>query len=540
MFAAILLSTHHRRWHHRELEYKGVLMRSRIFTTVAVAAGIALAVSACSGDPAPPEGDGPGGTLNLGSIVGPQSFDPAAVGEGNVIPYAQAAYDSLVLRDPKGDYKPMLASSWQIAEDNTSVTLDLRTDVTFSDGEKFDAEAVKTNIEHFKDGGGPLSTQLGRLDSVEVVDEDTVTLKYGSPEPDILYTLSDAAGRMASPVGLEDPESLATVPIGSGPYVMDVDATVQGSTYTFTARKNYWNPDLQKFGTVVFKIFPDEVSLLNAMLGGQVDAGNLTLADNRKAATSAGINHLTPDINLAWSGMIFYDRTGQIVPALGDVRVRKAIALSFDVDTIRQALFGGTGVPNTQVFNQASPGYDESLNSAYDYNLDEAKSLMSEAGYADGFDVVIPINANTTPAAQENIKNSLGALGISVTLENLGTVPQYFAGVQSGKYALAPALLGSTPTDYVVMSNYIAEDAVWNPLGTTDPVLTQLIADYPATPVEKQGEVVRQINEFLVKNVWFDPWVWVQEQYFVPGDIDVTLQAGLNVPAIYNYSPAGE
>src|SRR5699024_9757394 len=157
-----------------------------------------------------------------------------------------AAYDTLILREPDGEYVPMLAESWEFSNENRTITLDLRDDVSFSDGEPFDAEAVVANFEHFAEGTGPLSTQLSGFESAEAVDEYTVEATFEEPIPDLVYNLSDAAGRMASPASLDD-ESLATVPVGTGPYVMDVDATVNGSVYTLTAREDYWNADLQKF-----------------------------------------------------------------------------------------------------------------------------------------------------------------------------------------------------------------------------------------------------------------------------------------------------
>ena len=512
-------------------------MRNRYLASMALAIGLILATSACSNaNPAP---DTAAATLTLGNTSPPTNFDPVEAGEAGNVPYYQTPYDSLILRKPDGSYSPMLATDWELAEDNTSITLNLRTDVTFSDGEPFDAEVAKANLERFKAGTGPLSRQLIRLDTVKVVDKDTITLNYSAPDPDIIDSLSSAAGRMASPAAFKDAKSLATTPVGSGPYVMDVAATVPGSTYTFTAREGYWNPDLQKFAKIVFKIFPDEVSLLNALQSKQVDAGNIGIPDNRAGADAAGIRYLTPDANLAWSGIIFYDRTGALVPALGDLRVRKAIAKCFDVDAIQEALFKGTGVQTTQIFNQASPGYDPSLNAAYDYDLAAAKKLMQDAGYENGFDVTFPINSNTTPAYQENFRKSLGALNINVTFENLGITPQWFEGVQSGRYALSPAIFGSTPTDWVVMNNLLVEDAAWNPLKTKDPRLSALIKQYPSTPVEERGDVVKQINEFLVENIWFVPWLWLEERYYVATDIEVTLQTGQNVPSIYNYAPAG-
>ncbi|MEV0381702.1 ABC transporter substrate-binding protein [Nonomuraea sp. NPDC050643] len=507
---------------------------------VALAAGVTMSVGGCAGTEPQSAGGAATSTLTLGSIIAPQTFDPAGVGDANFVPYAQAAYDSLILRKPDGTYAPMLATDWKLAADNTSITLNLRPNVTFSDGTPFDAEAAKANLEHFHEGTGPLSSELGLLDSVKVVDADTVTLTYASPDPDILYNLSDAAGRMASPAALKNPQSLATNPVGSGPYVLDTAATVQGSTYTFTARQQYWNSGLQKFGKVVFKIFPDEVSLLNALQSRQVDAANLTGADNRKAATAAGIKHLTPDTGISWTGTIFYDRTGSIVPALGDKRVRRAIAMSFNVPQIRRALMADTGVPNAQVFRQSSPGYDEALNSAYAYDVAAAKKLMAEAGHAAGFDLTLPINANTTPAAMENYKNSLGALGIRVKFDNLGTIPQYFAGLQSGKYAMSPAIFGAGPTDWKVINNYLVEKATWNPLHTTDPELAKLIKSYPAAAEKDHAKIIGEINRFLVDNVWFDPWLFLEEQYFVAGPVSVTLQKDQNIPSIYNYAPAGE
>jgi peptide/nickel transport system substrate-binding protein len=486
----------------------------------------------------PSTGPAASSTLTLGSIIAPQTFDPAGVGDTNFVPYAQTVYDSLIRRDPSGKYVPMLAKDWKIGAGNTSVTINLRKGVTFSDGTAFDAAAAKSNLEHFKAGNGPLSSELARLSTVDVVDADTLTLHYASPDPDILYSLSDAAGRMASPKALRDSKALATTPIGSGPYVMDTSATVQGSTYTFTARKGYWDKSLQKFGKVVFKVFPDEVSLLNALQSKQVDAANLTGTDNRKAAAAAGIKHLDTDSGISWFGMIIFDRSGTVVPALGDVRVRKAIALSFNVPQIQKALLGGTGTPTNQIFSQSIPGYDKSLDGSFNYNVSKAKKLMAEAGYADGFDLTLPINANTAPAAQENFRNSLGALNIKVTFQNLGTVPQYLSGLQSGKFAASPALFSATPTAWRVIQSYVQPSAPWNPFHTSSPELDKLIAKYPASTAAQAPGVVTEISKYLVDNVWFIPWAFAQEQYFVSGNVDVKLQAGQNIPSIYNYAPA--
>jgi peptide/nickel transport system substrate-binding protein len=94
------------------------------------------------------------------------------------------------------------------------------------------------------------------------------------------------------------------------------------------------------------------------------------------------------------------------------------------------------------------------------------------------------------------------------------------------------------PTDWFVVQSYLTKDSPWNPLHATDPTLQQLIDSIPSASPAEQEKAFGEINRFVVDNAWFDPWLWVEENYAVVGDIDVTLQQGQNIPSIYNYSPA--
>lgn len=523
-------------------------MRSiRSTVRFAVALTAALALAACTGGSNEPTdtgtGAGPTGgssgepqRLVLGSTVTPQSFDPAGVGDANYVPYAQVAYDSLILRTPEGEFEPMLATDWQFSDDNLVLTLTLRDDVTFSDGTAFDAEAVKANLEHFHAGGGPLAGQLGTFDSAVVVDPTHVEIRLSSPIPDLVYNLSDAAGRMASPAAL-DSADLQTVPVGSGPYVMDTARTVQGSDYVFTARDGYWNPDLQKFDEVEFKIFADEVALLNALKSGQVMAGNLSSQDNITEAKNAGIAILNPEYHISWAGLIMFDRTGAIVPELADVRVRQAIAHAIDTEAILDAVFLGNGTLTSQIFNEASTAYDPGLDDDLAYDPELAKSLMADAGVS-GFDLVLPtVTGFMTPALTEAIKTQLGEIGITVTYETV-EFSNFISELLAGKYAISYMFLGAVPTDWFVVQSYLTPTSAWNPLKATDPELQALIDSIPGGTDAEREEAYAEINAFVVENAWFDPWLWVEENYAVAsGDIDVTLQTGQNIPSIYNYAP---
>ena len=148
-------------------------------------------------------------------------------------------YDTLLKREPDGTLSPMLATEWALSDDSMSLALELRTDVTFTDGTAFDAEAVKANIEHFQTANGPLQNNISSIESVEIVDADTVNLQLSSPDPDLPFNLANAGGYMASPAALTSPE-LTTVPVGSGPYVLDTSRSVVGSSIMFTRNPDYW------------------------------------------------------------------------------------------------------------------------------------------------------------------------------------------------------------------------------------------------------------------------------------------------------------
>ncbi|MGF3056792.1 ABC transporter substrate-binding protein [Microbacterium sp. YY-01] len=503
---------------------------------IVLLAGALTATGCAGGGPTGSTGDADS-VLSIGSTTGPQSWDPADIGDANYKPYAQAAYDTLILRQPDGEYVPMLASAWSFSDDNRTITIELRDDVTFSDGEQFNAEAVVANFEHFSSGTGPLNTQLTGLESVVATEEYTVMATFTEPIPDLVYNLSDAAGRMASPASLGS-DSLATVPVGSGPYVMSEADTVQGSLYTLTAREDYWNPDLQKFDEVEFRVFEDESALLNALRSGQIDAGNLTNPDSVQNATAAGYAILKPEAHISWFGLILFDRDGTMVPELADPLVREALAWAIDRETLANVTLGiEDGVIDTQMFNEGSPAWSSHLAQAYHYDADKAKELMAEADVT-GFTMTLPASGLFTQGMMTGVKNNLAEIGVEVVWEDI-PAQAFVSDMIAGKYAASVMVLGAVPTDWSVVQNYLTPTSAWNPLGTTNSELQQLIDSIPGQTEEERDKSYREINQFVIENNWFQPWFWAEENFAVNEDaVQVELQLQQNVPSIYNYSPA--
>ena len=509
-------------------------MKIRTFAgaVAAVAVG-ALVFTGCSGEASPTKSESVAkGSLNIGMLGDPPSWDTSQAQVANLLQPYQAAYDTLILQEPNGDLSPMLATDWSYNEDNTVLTLNLRDDVTFSDGTAFDAEAVKANVDHFKNGKGRESVQLAFVESVTVVDDDTVEYNLSAPDPSLTINLSQAGGLMVSPTAMADPD-LATHPVGSGPYVMDNANSTPGTIYTFTPRKDYWNPDLQKFDTVTFSVLLDNTARLNALLSGQINAGVLD-PQSGVAAENAGKDELIMNVN--WEGLLLMDRDGAVNPAMADVRVRQAINYSFDRETMLDQLLDGAGEVTNQVFGPDSGSFVESLETSYPYDPTKAKELLKEAGYGDGLTLQIPANpgfATIYPAISQQFAD------VGITLDEVTIAPQEtVSSIFSAQYPIAYFRLVQG-NSWSAINQMIAPHAPFNPFHNTTPELQQMI-DAVQNGAEESGELGKSVNEYVTDNAWFAPLYRSSNFYYTDPSIEVVAQFQSAVPALYNFSPAGQ
>lgn len=508
--------------------------RKRLVGIAAVTAALALALSACAGDTGSTPDGAASTTLTLGMAQEPNGgWDAATATNTWGALYYQAPYDTLVRRMPDGSIEPMLATEWEFSDDNLVLTMTLRDDVTFSDGTPFNAEAVKLNIERFKEGNGPIASRnAGFIDGVDVVDDTTVAIRMNRAEPDVLYYLGDGI-YFASPAAFDT--DLKSVPVGTGPYVMDAAATVSGSSWTFTKNPDYWAPELQKYDKIVYNFFSDETAQLNALKSGQIDAGYLAQKSNVAEAEGSGLEILTNRYD--WQGIMMFDRAGEIVPELGDVRVREAIMLAFDTDLMVEKLQLGYGSSNRQVFNENSASYQPELNEEYSYDLDRAKQLMADAGLADGFVLDMPLStAIMQQDIVQTIEQSLGELNIQVRFTDVGA--EYFNELIAGKWPIAFTQFGAEQ-DWMVIQTLMAPGAVFNPLNSTDPTLQAMLDSVPTSTPEEAAATYKEINTFAVENAWFAPWYWIDGTYAHKSTVQVETQAYQTVPSLYNYQPAG-
>ncbi len=496
-------------------------------------AGVA-GLAACADVADEPASGSSGGSkeLVIGILAEPISWNPAQTHVGHLLQPVQFVYDSLLLRKPDGTLAPMLATSWTYTDDaQTTLELKLRTDVTFSDGEKFDAAAAKANLDYFKQANGRQVAMLQNFDSATAVDATTLQIKLTKADPAFEYYLSQAAGLMGSPKAITGKE-IDLVPVGSGPYVMVKAESAKGQQYVFTKRDGYWNKDLQLWDKVTLKYLNEITARVNALTTGQVDAALLD-ANTRQQAASAGLKELSWPVD--WTGLLLFDRDGKIVPALKEVKVRQAINYAIDREALLRNVAQGAGTVTAQVFGPESGSYIPELDTMYTFDQAKAKALLAEAGYAGGFSMQMPLLPGQEPL-MNYVKQQLGDVGIQVELVAVPAT-DYQGTIAKGTYPAAWFNLFQGPT-WVACNQMIVQNTLYNPLKTTTPELQRLLDETQAAGAQV-GEKGKAVNRYVTENAWFVPFYRVNQMYFYnEKKVKVTPQVQMAVPAAYNYAPA--
>ncbi|MDL4815165.1 ABC transporter substrate-binding protein [Actinomadura opuntiae] len=502
----------------------------RIAASAACAAA-ALALTGCGGG-----GSASGGAsgLDIATLTAAQSLDPADA-IGSALPFFQAAYDTLIKRDPDGSYKPMLATQWSYDKDRTHLSLTLHSGVKFSDGTAFDGEAVKANLEHFKNGGGGGAKYVKSIKDVKVVDPTHVVLELSQPDPGLEFYLSDAAGLMASPAKLKD-GSLKTTPVGTGPYVLDKGKTAVGTKYVFDRKKDYWG-DKAKFDTLTISVFDNETALVNGLKTGQIDSAVLQDANQQAAIASDGNLKKTP-FTFDVQSLLLFDRGGARTPALGKVKVRQAINYALDRRTMLDKIRQGRGEITDQVFGPETKAYDKTLDAYYSHDPAKARQLLAQAGYSGGFTLKLPRVPSMGDALVSSIQTDLGAVGIKVTWDQLDAAGAVQKVYRDRAYSAMVMNNGQSSIDWVTDQDLVTPGA-FNMFGTTDPTVTRLLAQVQAGDANQAATASRELNRHLVEEAWFAPFYRLQYLLVSSKDVKAVTQSGMAVPSIYDYTPAG-
>lgn len=359
--------------------------------SLAIAAGMLLIGSAASAE-----------TLRIGLADDPDVLDPdqSRTFVGRIV--YTALCDKLVDIDPDLNFVPQLATEWSWSEDGKALTMKLRQGVVFHDGEKFDAAAVKYNIDRSKSlPESRRKSEVKSIQSVDVVDPMTVRINLDAPDATLLATLSDRAGMMVSPKAAEAAgANLGAKLVCSGPYKFV--ERVQQDKIVVERFKEHWNAGKFHFDQVIYRTIPDSTVRLANLQSGDLDLlERLSPPDVPTVKADAKLK-MVDVVGVGYQGITINIGNGERAktPLGQDARVRKALELAIDRNALNQVVFDGMHLPGNQFISPQSQFYAKSVPMP-GRDVAKAKALLKEAGVEKfSFEMQFANNPDATRAAQ--------------------------------------------------------------------------------------------------------------------------------------------
>src|ERR1700684_1443122 len=341
-------------------------------------------------------------TLRIGLAEDPDILDPtlSRTYVGRIV--FAALCDKLFDIDEKLNIVPQLALSHETSSDGKEVTIKLRPGVKFHDGEPFNAEAAKFSIErHLTLPGASSKPELAAVDHVDVVDPLTIKLVLKTPYSPLIAQLTDRAGMMVSPKAAKEAgDKFGQHPVCAGPYKFV--ERVQQDRIVFEKFADYWNKDNIFIDRIVYLPIVDATVRLANLKSGGLDLIERLLATDIKDVRSDSRLKLSTALELGYLSLII--NTGNDKnkgPLSQSEKVRQALDLSIDRETINQVVFNGEFTPGNQWVSPQHPYYQKAF-PVPKRDVAKAKALLKESGAAlpVSVDLMVPKGPENEAVAQ--------------------------------------------------------------------------------------------------------------------------------------------
>lgn len=484
---------------------------------------------------------GPSGTLTIANESGAlwtcgfNPFNPSDTGMSFGF-----EYEPLVYINPlqNGKTTPMLATSWNWSNNNTTLTFTIRSGVKWSDGTPLTAADVAYTFNLMKQHSALDTTGIWSvLNSVNATGPNTVTMTFKQAAVPYFFYIADQTpivpkhifSKLANPVTATVPK-----PVGSGPYLM-TKCTPQNVTYT--ANPHYWQQGEPKVETVEYPAYTSNSTANNDLATGKAQWGAQYIPSIKTFYTAK-----SPDYHYWFPATTNVSLIPNLTnPLLSNVKVREA--LSYAIDRSKVSQIGETGYePPANQTGIVTPTFSADLSSqassAWGKGYDPAKaiSLLKQAGFHKGSDGIM-VNSSGQKlqfscidigdysdwvASMQVVTQDLAAIGVSVKADNMSNTA-YTTDLTQGKFQLAygaQPVFGPSP--YYELNNWLSS-AKTAPVGqqaasnyeryksaSTDALLKQYAA---ATSQSQQQQILGQLQQVMVTSVPFIPVVEAADWY---------------------------
>ncbi|MDV7143827.1 ABC transporter substrate-binding protein [Tropicimonas sp. TH_r6] len=389
----------------------------------------------------------------------PQTLDPHAVNSSPVLGFLNNVYEGLVRRGKDMTIEPALATSWEPIGEGEGWRFKLREGVTFHDGEEFDAEDVLFSYQRASGEAADTRSWFSPVASLEIVDPYTIDIKTNAPNPIFPDSIANwmivdkgwAEANAATTPNKEEGNFATLNANGTGAF--KVTAREPGLRTVLEPHDGWWGDAEHNITRAEFTPIQNPATAVAALLSGDVDFINpVPIQDAARLVSN-------PDVNViqgieARVIMLGFGHEAAELKYTGDAgkpnpfqdaRVRQAVAQAVNVPAILQTIMRGNAEPASQLVSPAMRGYSEANAARPAYDVEAAKALLAEAGYADGFSFGLKCPNNrylNDEAVCQAVVSMLAQAGITAELDAM-PVQNYWPELREDNFDMY--LLGWSP-----------------------------------------------------------------------------------------------
>ncbi|MEW9920108.1 ABC transporter substrate-binding protein [Marimonas sp. MJW-29] len=487
----------------------------RIFKTLGLAAILAATTSLAQAQ-----------DLRIGLQEDPDVLDPdqSRTFVGRIV-YASLC-DKLVDITPDLEIIPMLATEWEWNAEGTELTMKLRDDVTFHDGEPFNAAAVVANIDRSQNFElSRRKSEVKSIVSTEAVDDYTVKFTLGAPDATLLAQFADRSGMMLSPKATaEAGEAFGLNPVCAGPFTFK--ERIQQDRIVLEKFADYYRADEINFDSVTFLPIPDTtVRLANLRAGDLHMLERLAATDLASAEGDAGLK-VEKATSLGYQGITINIANGPKAenPLGQNAAVRKALSLAIDRNALNQVVFEGAFAAGNQPFSPTSPWYNADF-PVPERDVEAAKALLAEAGFADGVTIEVQVANNPVQTQVMQVVQAMAAeAGITIELaaKEFATL---LADQSAGEYTASQIGWSGRVDPDGNIHQFMTTGGGINDSKYSDPEMDRLLNEARLstdTATRKQSynaAIAKQQEDMPIVYLYHQVWIWALDDAisgFVP------------------------
>ena len=465
------------------------------------------------------------------------TLDPHSQNEGPTNAMNGQIYESLVTRDAALALQPELAESWTSAEDGW--TFKLRQGVKFHDGSDFTAEDVAFSFERANAESSDFKEQAKNVASVEIIDDHTVKLITDGPNPILPNQLTSIlimdsgwaeANNVVNPQDFKAKEEsfAARNTNGTGPFKLVSRAPDELTV--LEANGDWWGKGQfpGNIDRIEYRPIGNAATRVASLLSGEVDfvldpplqdLKRIESADGLKVSTVAQIRSIFFGMDQGVDELRSSDVKGK--NPFKDAKVREAFNLAIDKAAIQRVVMEGLSFPTAMITPPGVLGNTPELDESYGFDLEKAKALMTEAGYADGFSVQLDCPNNRYNNDEKICQAAVAMLAKIGVKVNLDAIPkaQHFPKIQnrtSDFYMLGWGV--PTLDSHYVFSYLLEKDGSWNATGYDNArvnEITQLITT--ETDIPKRTALIDEAWQIIKAEM---PYVPIHHQVIAWGMSD--------------------